>query len=70
MRAIPVCFSLAILIALTSGVNAADSGKGKGGSDSGGIWPVETIVKPVQTVVEAPIKIIQGVVSPATKPKG
>ena len=28
MRAIPVCFSLAILVALTQGVRAEDAGKG------------------------------------------
>jgi hypothetical protein len=65
MRAVPVCFSLAILFALTHGVNAADARKG--GSDSGGLNP---IVKPIETIVTAPITIIQGVVSPVTKPKG
>jgi hypothetical protein len=65
MGAVPVCFSLAILFALTHGVNAADAGKG--GSDSGGLNP---IIKPVETVVTAPITIIQGIISPVTKPKG
>jgi hypothetical protein len=59
MRAIPVCFSLAILVALTYGVRAEDAGKG-----------LQPIIKPVETVVQAPITIIQGVVSPITKPKG
>ena len=61
MRAIPVCFSLAILVALTYGVRA------EGASDKGGLNP---IIKPVETVITAPITIIQGVVSPITKPKG
>ena len=58
MRALPVCFSLAILFALTHGVRA---------DDAGGLKP---IIKPVETVVTAPITIIQGIVSPITKPKG
>lgn len=62
MRTIPVCFSLAILVALTQGVNAADAGK-----DQGGLKP---IIKPVETVVTLPITIIQGVTSPIMKPKG
>jgi hypothetical protein len=61
MRAIPVCFSLAILVALTHGVKAEDAGKGSG---------LAPIIKPVETVVQVPIKIIQGVVSPLTNPKG
>jgi len=65
MRAIPVCFSLAILFALTHGANAKD--RAKGGVDGGGLTP---IIKPVETVVQTPITIIQGVVSPITKPKG
>jgi hypothetical protein len=66
MRTIPVCFSLAILFALTQGVRAADAGKG-GHDQGGGLKP---IIKPIETVVQVPITIVQGVVSPLTKPKG
>jgi hypothetical protein len=59
MRAIPVCFSLAILVTLTHGVRAEDAGSG-----------LKPIIKPIETVVQAPITIIQGVVSTVTKPKG
>jgi hypothetical protein len=57
MRAIPVCFSLAILVGFTHGARAEEGGP-------------KQIVKPVETVIEVPIKIIEVVVSPITKPKG